>query len=194
MLRIKKTVSAFIISCLTLLLVSACAELDSSSAINRFQKSEDLYLASMRWGEWTNVLQLTRDRPEKPSAENADKLQAMVVKSDSNEHSAEQEPSAEQESSTNKNPSYNELLSHLDTIKVTHTEVLSSALSETKDTAESHMIIEYRFDTSVKINSIRHTISWWRDEKSDNWFTDTPLPKEFDLPKRKTIKLSPKRY
>ncbi|MCK5649677.1 MAG: hypothetical protein KAI22_12445 [Gammaproteobacteria bacterium] len=188
MLRIKKTVSAFIISCLTLLLVSACAELDSSSAINRFQKSEDLYLASMRWGEWTNVLQLTRDRPEKPSAENSEKLQLMAVKSDRDE------PSAEQESSTNKNPSYNELLSHLDTIKVTHTEVLSSALSETKDTAESHMIIEYRFDTSVKINSIRHKVSWWRDEKSDNWFTDTPLPKEFDLPKRKTIKLSPKRY
>lgn len=182
MLRIKKIVSAFIISFLTILLATACAELDSSSAINRFQKSEELYLASMRWGEWTNVLQLIRDQPEKPGAENAEKLPVMAVKSDSNERSTEQKFS------------YNELLNHLETIKVTHTEVLSSAMSEEEGTGESLVIIDYRFDTSVKIKSIRHTISWWRDEQSDNWFSDTPLPKEFDQPKHKTIKLSPKRY
>ena len=194
MLRIKKIVSAFIISSLTLLLVTACAELDSSSAINRFQKSEDLYLASMRWGEWTNVLQLIRARPENPGSENGDKVQIMAVKPDSNERTTEQESSANTESSTNKVSYYNELLAHLDTIKVTHTEVLSSAMSESEGTGESHIIIQYRFDTSVKINSIRHTVSWWRDEQSNTWFTDTPLPKEFDQPKHKTIKLSPKRY
>ncbi|MCU7800474.1 MAG: hypothetical protein KZQ70_10070 [gamma proteobacterium symbiont of Lucinoma myriamae] len=58
---------------------------------------------------------------------------------------------------------------------------------------ESRFRIEYRLDNSAKIKTIRHTVSWWYDKEGNHWFTDTPLPKEFDLPKVKTIKLSPKK-
>lgn len=169
-------------------LAAACAELDSHSTFSRFQKSEDLYRASMRWGKWTNILQLIRPRPESSDSTNYNsKKMLMNVKSDSNYSSTGQESSTEQESS------FEELLAHLDTIHVSNVEVLSSAI-KAEGTGESRLLIQYRFDTSAKINSIRHTVSWWYDKQSNNWFTDTPLPKEFDLPKHRTIKLLPKRY
>jgi len=45
-------------------LISGCAEMDSHSQISRFQNSEDIYRASMRWGEWTNLFQLMKDKPD----------------------------------------------------------------------------------------------------------------------------------
>lgn len=146
-----------------MLLLTACAELDSHSQISRFQKSEDVYRASMRWGEWTNMFQLMRDKPG--SDINSTKLKPL-----SDEH-----------------------LTHLETIKVKHIEVLSSGMNEEEGTGESRLKIEYRFDHSAKIQSFKHTVSWWYDKESNNWFTSTPLPEEFDLPKSRTIKLSPRR-
>ena len=199
MFKIRKIVSALIISSLILLLITACAELDSHSNISRFQQSEDLYQAGMRWGEWSKVLYLIRPRPESSNSEkmitkvnpdNGKKYQVVEIKQGNNDSIAEQKKSNE------------ELLIHLDTIKVAHTEILSSFMNDAEGTGESRMLIEYRFDTSAKIRTLRYTVSWWHDEQSNTWFTDTPLPKEFEKPiaketenkKRKTIKLSPKRY
>lgn len=137
--------------------------MDSHSAISRFQKSEDIYRASMRWGEWTNTFQLMRDNP------------------DSDNSTAKLKPPSE------------ELLIHLDTIKVQHVEVLDSGMDEKEGKGQSRFKIEYNLDNSAVIKSIRHTVSWWYDRKANHWFTDTPLPEELDLPKTKTIRLSPKR-
>lgn len=173
-----------------MLIITACAELDSHSNISRFQQSEDLYQAGMRWGEWSKVLYLIRPRPESSNSEkmitkvnpdNGKKYQVVEIKQNNNSI-AEQKKSNE------------ELLIHLDTIKVAHTEILSSFINDAEGTGESRMLIEYRYDTSAKINTLRYTLSWWHDEQSNTWFTETPLPKEFDMPKHKTIKLSPKRY
>jgi len=170
LLQIKNTTQlqpswlALLLSMLTMLLLSACAEMDSHSQISRFQKSEDVYRASMRWGEWTNTFQLMRD---KPGSDN---------------------------SNSKLKPLSDEYLTHLETIKVKHIEVLSSGMSKKEGTGESRLKIEYHFDHSAKIQLVRHTVSWWYDKESNNWFTGTPLPKEFDLPKSKTIKLSPRQY
>lgn len=136
--------------------------MDSHSSISRFQKSEDVYRASMRWGEWHNVFQLMKDKP------------------DTDIHSSKLKPVSET------------YLNHLETIKVKHIEVLSSGINDKEGTGESRLKIEYRFDNSAKINSIRQTVFWWYDEASNHWFTNSPLPEEFDLPKSRTIKLSPK--
>ena len=158
----KKLFTVLTASSLILLLITACAEMDSHSSISRFQKSEDVYRASMRWGEWTNLFQLMKDKP------------------DSNAESAKLTPPSEA------------YLTHLDSIKVKHIEVVSSGMNDKKGTGESRFKIEYRFDHSAKIKLIRQTVSWWYDKKNNLWFTNTPLPEEFDLPKSRTIRLSPK--
>ncbi len=150
------------VSSLILLLMTACAELDSHSTISRFQDSEDVYRASMRWGEWTNLFQLMKDKPD-----------------------------SEADSSALKSPSEAYLI-HLDSIKVKQIQVISSAMNDKEGTGESRFKIEYRLDNSAKINLIRHTVSWWYDKENNLWFTTTPLPEEFDLPQSRTIRLSPK--
>lgn len=150
------------VSSLILLLMTACAELDSHSTISRFQDSEDVYRASMRWGEWTNLFQLMKDKPD-----------------------------SEADSSALKSPS-EAYLTHLDSIKVKQIQVISSAMNDKEGTGESRFKIEYRLDNSAKINLIRHTVSWWYDKENNLWFTTTPLPEEFDLPQSRTIRLSPK--
>ena len=159
----KLFVKAIFISSILLLLMTACAELDSHSKISRFQQSENTYRAALRWGEWLGAFQLQRIKPG------------------SNNNSKVIQPPSEA------------YLDHLDTIKVKHIEVLSSGMHEDKETGETRFLIEYRFDNSAIIKKIRHKVSWWHDRKSNIWFTSTPLPKEFDLPKYRTIKLSPGR-
>lgn len=161
--QLKRAFSALIMSSLILLLITACAEMDSHSSTSRFQKSEDIYRASMRWGEWSNTFQLMRDKPDSASG------------------------------STKLKPPSEEYLVHLDTIKVKFVEVLSSGMNKEEGIGESRFRIEYRLDNSAKINTIRQTVSWWYDKEGNHWFTNTPLPKEFDLPKSRTIKLSPKK-
>lgn len=46
------------------LLLTSCAELDSHSKIYRFNDSENTYKASLRWGQWMNLLQLQRNDPD----------------------------------------------------------------------------------------------------------------------------------
>ena len=163
--------------------------MDSHSSISRFQQSEDLYQAGMRWGEWSSVLYLMRPKPVSSNSEemitkvnpdNGKKYQVVEIKQGNNDSIAEQKKSTE------------ELLTHLDTIKVARTEILSSSMNDAEGTGESRILIEYRYDYSAKINTLRYMVSWWHDEQSNTWFTDTPLPKEFDVPKHKTIKLSPR--
>lgn len=48
---------------LSFLLLTSCAELDSHSKENRFQDSENIYKASLRWGQWMNLLQLQKNDP-----------------------------------------------------------------------------------------------------------------------------------
>ncbi len=144
--------------CALLILLSGCAEMDSHSQISRFQNSEDIYRASMRWGEWTNLFQLMKNKPDSTS---------------------ELEKPSE------------DYLTHLDGISVESVEVLSSGMNKDKGTGHSTLKIGYRFNNSVKVHSIKHTIAWWYHEESNLWFTDTPLPEEFDLPESRTIKLSP---
>ena len=161
----KDTMSALIVSAMILFLVTACAEMaemDSHSSISRFQKSENVFRASMRWGEWENVYQLLKPNPDNPS----DKL---------------------------KSPS-EEYLNYLGTIKVAHIEVVKSGITEIDKAAESLFLIEYRFDNSAKIRRIRHKVYWWYNKEANTWFSDTPLPEVFAMPKSKTIKLSPKSY
>ena len=174
LLKIKKIVSAFVISSLILLIITACAELDSHSPVYRFQKAEDAYRAGMRWGEWESVLYQIRPNPK-----------TVVVTVDSTD---------EADNYIKEKTSRDELLTHLVTIKVTNAEALSSSMNEDEGTGETRMMIQYRFENSAKIQTIRYKVSWWHDEKSNTWFTETPLPKEFEPPKHKTIKLSPKRY
>ena len=149
-------------SALILLFITACAEMDSHSSVSRFKQSEDTYKGSMRWGEWASIFQLMRDKPGSDAG------------------------------SSKLKPPSDEYLMHLDTIKVKNIEVLSSGRNDKQGTGESRFKIEYHLHNSAKINSIRQTVSWWYDDKNNFWFTSTPLPKEFDLPQSKTIKLSPR--
>ena len=160
MQHIQNLIRTIIISSI-LLLMTACAEMDSHSAISRFIQSEDTYKASLRWGEWMGVFQLYRNKP------------------------------GNQSNKTKIKPPSEEYLEHLETIIVTHIEVLHSGMHKDKETGDTLFLIEYRFDFSTKVKKIRHKIAWWHDDKSNIWYTATPLPKEFDLPKRRTIKLSP---
>lgn len=139
------------------------AEMDSHSSISRFNRSENVYRASMRWSEWENVYQLMKPNPESP-----DKTE---LKSPSDEY-----------------------LDYLETIKVAHIEVLKSGITEEDKSGKSLFLIEYRFDNSAVIHKLRHTVYWWYLEKDNTWFTDTPLPEEFAMPKHRTIKLSPKHH
>lgn len=160
--QLKRAFSILLISTFILLL-SACAEMDSHSSISRFQKSEDVYRASMRWGEWSNTFQLMRDKPGSDNSTSALK------------------------------PLTDEYLTYLETIKVKHIEVIRSGMNEKEGSGESKFDIEFHFDHSVKIKSVRHTVSWWYDQETNYWFTNTPLPEAFNLPKKTTIKLSPKK-
>lgn len=85
-------------------------------------------------------------------------------------------------------------LQHLSTIKVKHIEDKMSQMNPDKITGQSLFIIEYRFEDSVKMNTIRHMVYWWHDKETNTWYTKTPLPKEFDMSEeeQRTIKLSPK--
>ena len=47
-----------------MLFVTSCAELDSHSKLNRFKDSENIFKASLRWGEWMNLLQLQKADPD----------------------------------------------------------------------------------------------------------------------------------
>ena len=159
MFQVKNNVLLISLLLFFLLSITGCAEMDSHSEISRFQNSENVYRASMRWGEWSNLFQLMRERPDSTS-----KLTALSE----------------------------EYITHLEGIKIKDIEVLNSNMSEESGTGETRFKIGYRLDNSLKIIPIKHTVSWWYQEEANIWFTDTPLPKEFDLPKTKTIKLSPK--
>lgn len=166
MQTIKKTITALFISSLVLLLFSACADMDSHSTISRFNKSENTYRASIRWGEWPGVFQLQKPVPWL------------------NTEQAEIKPPSEEYSK------------HLETIKVVHIDVISSGMHQNEKTGESVLNIEYHFENSTKVHKLRHKVSWWHDKESNIWFTNSTLPEEFDLPKAKTrmkntIKLSP---
>ncbi len=91
-----------------------------------------------------------------------------------------------------KQPSEYYLL-HLETIKVKQVDLLGSNMDKKLGTGSSQFNIGYHTDSSLKINSVRHIVHWWYHKKSNIWFTDTPLPKEFAPPKLRTIKLSPPR-
>ena len=134
--------------------------MNSHSEASRFQNAEDVYRASMRWGEWDNAFQLMKERPD---------------------------------SITKLKPPSEEYSTHLGTIKIKEIEVLSSGMNADLGTGQSKFKINYRFENSAVIKNIRHTIVWWYFKEANIWLTDTPLPKEFDLPKVKTIKLSPKK-
>lgn len=170
-IKTKLTSSLVVLS--MLLLMTACgqlAELDSHSTVSRFQKAEDLYKASMRWGEWPTLFHLIKPRPE----------QATQITSIENNKQEKLQPPSEA------------LLTHLDTIKVSSIDVLSDTMNEKSGTAKTRFQIDYYREDSTKIHTFRHTVMWWYDKEGNNWFSDTPLPKEFALPEHPTIKLSPK--
>ncbi len=172
---IRKKLSIVVILLSILFLITACgdlAELDTHSTVSRFQKSEDLYKASLRWGEWPTFFHLIRPRT----------AQATPLTTDAVDNKAEAfKPPSE------------ELLNHLDTFKVSGVEVLSSAMNEKQGTGKTRFQIDYYRDDSTKINSFRQSVDWWYDKPSNNWYTDTPLPEEFALPRHPTIKLSPEK-
>ncbi len=163
-------------------MVTACAELDSHSSVSRFQNSEDTYREGMHWEEWEKVLYLTRTKAENDLA--TDKATQM------NPHTGK-EYEVINANNEEKKREFEELIEHLETIKVLRTEVLSSSMNDDAGTGATRLLIEYRFNNSTKIQTIRQRLSWWHDEKINIWFTETPLPEEFTPPKKKTIKLSP---
>ncbi len=174
---------------ITSLLVTACSELDSHDVVYRFQKSEDNYRAAMRWGEWGTILYMTRPRPAN-----------LLVKTDSADNRTYQVKETKAGIDDGENLSADEeitreaLIAHLETILVSHTEVTGSSVSNGKGTGTTRMIIQYHFDNSARIQTLRYKLSWWHDKESNTWFTETPLPEEFMPKKSRTIKLSPKRY
>ncbi len=189
MLKIKNIISTIIVLSITSLLATACSDLDSHDVVYRFQKSEDNYRAAMRWGEWTTILYMIRPGPESRlmRVDPADKSTYKVMETktevdDGEDLSAEQEITRE------------DLIAHLETILISHSEVTSSSVNNSKGTGTTRMNIQYHFDNSAIIKTLRYKLSWWHDKESNTWFTDTPLPEEFMPPKKKTIKLSPKRY
>ncbi|MCP3849413.1 MAG: hypothetical protein GY694_04125 [Gammaproteobacteria bacterium] len=193
MLKRKKTAAAYLLTPFILLLVTACAELDSHSSFSRFERSENLYLSSMRWAEWSTYLYLLR---EKPSSNKAEKMITIRDPSTAKKYEVVEDQTSSYNNLEEEISSREALVDHLNTIKVKRAEVLSSSMNSDGETGESRILIEYRFDNSAKINSIRHKVRWWYDEESNTWFSETPMPKEFKPKqplsgKKKTIKLSP---
>ncbi len=182
LLKIQKIAVAFMALSLLALFLTACSELDTHDKGFRFTKSEEDYRTGMRWGEWDGVLNLIRAKPESlvmnAGSENDKKYQVINIPKDENKLSRE------------------ELIDHLSTIKVKQIEVLSSSMGADGISGQSRFMIQYRIDNSAKIQKFRHKVSWWYDKDTNIWFSETPLPKEFEPPKadpskRKTIKLSP---
>ncbi len=159
-INVKVLFSYLLISGLFFFLITGCSELDTHDPINRFQQSDELYSASMRWGEWYSLFQLMKANPENP---------ASRVK-----------------------PPTDEELEYLSHLKVSHVETIHSGIIENKKSAKTIYQIEYHPENSSVIKKIRHTVNWWYDEKTNQWFTDTPLPEAFQVPRHQTIKLSPK--
>ncbi len=89
-------------------------------------------------------------------------------------------------------PPTDEALEYLTHLKVSHVETINSSITEKQTSAKTIYQIEYHPENSSVIKEIRHTVKWWYDEKTNQWFTDTPLPEAFQVPKHQTIKLSPK--
>jgi len=158
--RIKKTVMQLIISGLLVALVSSCAELDTHNPGNRFQQADNLYRASMRWGEWHSLFQLMKANPNNPFSKIT--------------------------------PLSKEYIEHLSEIQVAHIEVVNTGIVEPEKSAKTIYLIEFHPLNSSVIKKVHLSINWWYDDKLNKWFTDTPLPKEFEPPKKKTIKLSPR--
>ncbi len=151
--------SYLIISGFLLFLMAGCSELDSHDPANRFQQSDELYSAAMRWGEWLTLFQLMQANPNNPSSKVT--------------------------------PPTDEYLEYLSHLKVSHVETINSGIIENKKSAKSIYLIEYHPEDSSVIKKIRHIVNWWYDNKTNHWFTDTPLPKGFEMPEHRTIKLSP---
>jgi len=140
----------------------------------------------MRWAEWSTYLYLLR---KKPNSNQAEKVITIRDPSTAKKYKVIEDQTTSYNDSEEEKLSKEALIDHLSTIKVKRAEVLSSSMNG--DTGESRILIEYRFDNSAKINSIRHKVHWWHDKESNTWFSETPMPKEFE-PGKKTIKLSPK--
>lgn len=155
-----RAVSSLVITSFILLLISACSELDTHNPVYRFQQTDELYSASMRWGEWQTLVQLMRANPENPDSKVT--------------------------------PPSDKLLEYLSKLNVSHVETLNSGVIEDKKSAKTIYQIEYHPENSTVIKKFRHTVMWWYDAKTNQWFTDTPLPEEFQLPEHPTIKLTPR--
>ena len=160
LINVKLLFSYWLISGLIIFLLTGCSELDTHNPINRFQQADELYSASMRWGEWYTLFQLMQANPKNPASRVTPPGDAQL-----------------------------DYLSHL---KVPHVETIHSGIIEDKKSAKSIYQIEYHPENSSVIRKIRHTVNWWYDEKTNQWFTDTPLPEAFQVPRHQTIKLSPK--
>lgn len=181
---------------LSFLLISCgqIKELDKHSIISRFQKSESLYSASMRWGDWSTLLQLIKNKPKKADTEQA----ASEKKSIYDDHRALESMNGSSGGKLNILTTPTEkMLAYLETIKVNEVKVLSSGMSDVKEdqgSGKTLFEIVYHKTSSVRVHTIRHKVNWWYHKPSNSWFTDTPLPKEFQIPKSvsRTIKLSPK--
>lgn len=65
---------------LTILFTSSCAELDSHDKSYRFNDSITLYKNSLRWGQWTNLIQLQRPEPEADNTDFEDPAQYSLIK------------------------------------------------------------------------------------------------------------------
>jgi len=189
--QIKSFLSAIIASSLILILMTACgqlAEMDSHSTVSRFQKSENLYRSSFRWGDWTTIFQLMKNKPAE-----TDSTSEKTIDEKENYNVLKKKLSSTNDLNILDTPS-EELLEHLDSIHVQEIIMLSSGMNDKEGSGKSRFEITYRTDSSVKIHSVKHTVHWWYHKDSNSWFTDTPLPKEFRPTKRKTIKLSPPGY
>ncbi len=196
-------------------------ELDSNSIISRFQKSESLYSSSMRWGDWSTLLQLIKNKPKnygKEEIEKADSKKDLAVetattipfKDIKNQSVETQEKSVynnyQKLEGTNGSVSgalniitapSEKLLKHLGTIHVKEVHVITSGMTDVSDeggSARTMYEISYHTENSVKVHKIRHRVNWWYYKEANSWFTNTPLPKEFQLSEleERTIKLSPK--
>lgn len=65
---------------LTILFTSSCAELDSHSKSYRFNDSITLYKSSLRWGQWTNLIQLQKPEPGADNTDFEDPAQYSLIK------------------------------------------------------------------------------------------------------------------
>jgi hypothetical protein len=171
-------------------LTTGCAEissLDSHDKTARFQKAEDSYRASMDWGDWPELFLLMRNPPIEGEEV---MMQINDPKTETPQMIAITVPDDTQIKKRQLQQLTDEYLIYLDTIHVSNIKSLSTDL--TSNDGQSRMMVQYRFDNSAKVHTVRYTVHWWYDKESNYWFTDTPLPKELDIPKYKTIKLSPK--